>query len=64
MRYFVRRAPRSDDIEYYEEEAYVPDLTVFDDGESYVSTGILTADGDEIVRQVKYPVGFLADIDE
>lgn len=64
MRYFVKRSTRSEDVEYYEEEGFVPDLTVYYDGEDYVSTGLFTAEGEEIVRQVKYPIGFLADIED
>lgn len=63
MRYVILRRPRSNDEEYYEEEGFVPDLTVYD-SDDYVSTGLLNEDGDEIFRQVRNPIGFLADQSE
>lgn len=64
MRYMIRRKTKCDDdcVEY--ESAYVPDLTVYDVEDDYISTGILNIDGDEIVRSTRLGIGFLADHSE
>jgi hypothetical protein len=60
----IRRRPACDDdvVEY--ETSYLPDLTVYDSEEDYVSTGLLNVDGDEIVKSTKLGIGFLADHSE
>lgn len=63
MRYVVRKQVKQvgDELDWLMEQPFVPDLTVYEDSDGIVPTGLVDLEGNAICRYEKGPLGFLAE---